>query len=126
MRSGYFRAGIWLTIGSAVANGLIMLVMFLPLIGVIQNLTSNAGTGGSLPKYIAWFSLLAGIALAVSVMSVVLNLKGLVKDNSRRVWWIVLLVLSFMLLILASGMMLAGPHFMDLYKDLLQNKSSGG
>jgi len=118
MTQRYLRIGIGLTVISFSLSGLMVVVMFLPLIGVVQNLTSAGKYAGVHAVPVLGHPAAAVAAAVLALASVVLTIRGVVGDRSRRVLWILLALVSLFSLLQSGAVAFMAPRFLALFADL--------
>jgi hypothetical protein len=112
----YVRNTVFLFIGAILVAGFTTWLIFQPLVGIIQNLTS--GTKVAM-RNTGWLSITtAVIAACMSLTAVVLAARECKRAQSNRWVWVIALIIGFLILIYATGLAIAAPQMWKLFKDL--------
>lgn len=124
MRQPKTGVGIILLLLVILAMGLVTQGMFMPLVAVMQNLTSGSGKApvpGSIPLFARVVSnpIFAFLPLVLAACSLAVDILGVKRDEKSRSIWIVLLVISSLTLLSAVVLAVAASGFSVLMKDLV-------
>ncbi|MHB1456191.1 MAG: DUF1700 domain-containing protein [Armatimonadota bacterium] len=115
----YLRDTIFLLVAAFLMTGLASAMITFPFHSLIKYPNQSEGITGIRVSAL-WMILLSLIASLTSLGTVILMLKGIILDKSRRPMWIILLVLGLLILSCAIRITLAAPMFYLMYQDIRQ------
>ena len=118
MGASYLRNTVLLLLGAFLLTGLALTLLFLPLINVIQYLSSETTSNACITSGYGPTLAISIAAVVASIASVSLIIRGLARDRSRRWTWVILLAVGLIILLQAIGVTVVAPCFSELYKDL--------
>ena len=118
MTQRYFRIGVGLTVISFFLSGWVAVAMWLPLVGFVHGVTSGAKHVQAHAVPVLGHPATAVLAVVLALACVVLTIRGVVGDRSRRLLWILLLLVSLFSLLQAGSVAVAAPRFLALFADL--------
>jgi hypothetical protein len=111
-----FRNALVLVVAAFIATGYAVVMMFLPMIQTVQDMTS-----GSKSPPIGHMSapvLVGAVAALVSMVVIVLAIKGLKLEQTRRWRWALLLIIAIIALMNSVGVLIAAPRIHEVFVDL--------
>lgn len=95
---------------------------FLPLIGVIQNLTAgtNSEPSGFLGLAVRHPIVLPVMAFTFAALCIILARRGVVSDQGRKPWWVSMIVFNSLSAAFCLAMVVVAPKFAALFTDLFK------
>lgn len=100
-----------------------VVTMFLPLVGIIQNLSSGeASKAAHIPVPAIWHQMASPFfgasVIALSLASMLFTIRGVKRERGSKAGWIVLLVFGVIVLVMALIMAFVASAFSHIYYDL--------